>query len=107
MPKKEQKEKEIEDLPPELKKIFEIIEESGEHGVNIGVLFKKLGKDGRDTDTLLAVMDQLGDLWERGYIYQKIVEVERTEKGVSNSIRWFVTGKGESLPEGFFMPMPG
>lgn len=101
MPKKE-------DLEPELKAIFNIIEESGERGTDLRELFDKLEKDDKDRDTLIAVVTNVGELVEMGYIHRKLVEVERTERGVETCIRWFVIGKGESVKEGYPpMGIPG
>lgn len=95
------------DLNPELRAIFDIIEESGEQGTGQGELFDILGKDHTDRDTLMAVMTHLGELREMGLIHRKLVE-ERTERWVITSIRWFVVGKGESVQEGTFPPfLPG
>lgn len=91
-----------EDLEPELKAIFNIIDESGEKGINLVELFDKLEKDYRDRDTLLAVLTQLGELKEMGYIHKKLVEVKGTERWVISSIKWFVAGKGGSVKEASF-----
>ena len=99
MPKKEE-------LEPEPKAIFDIIEESGENGTDLGELFDKLGKDSRNVDTLIGVMTNLDKLAEMGFIHRKIVEEERTETGVTTAIRWFVVGKGESVKEGSFLFCP-
>jgi hypothetical protein len=100
----DEKEKERENLPPELRAIFDIIEESGEHGIDVGNIFEKLGKDGKDLETYFAVSAQILELREMGHIYKKIVKEEINEDWVANCIRWFVIGKGESLPEGSPMP---
>lgn len=98
MPKKEE-------LEPELKAIYDIIEESGEKGTDGFELFEKLGKDCRNRDTLIAVMIHIDELIEMGYIHRKYVE-KRTEKWVTTCLRWFVTGKGESVREGSFWEQP-
>ncbi|MBU7045240.1 MAG: hypothetical protein HXS54_02300 [Theionarchaea archaeon] len=97
---------EKEELDSELKAIFDIIEESGENGTDLGELFDKLEKDSRDTETLLGVMTNLDELGEMGYIHRKIVEEERTERGVTTAIKWFVVGKGDSVKEGTFLFYP-
>lgn len=91
-----------EDLDPELKAILAIIDESGEKGTDLRELFDKLEKDDRNRDTLIAVLTNLSELREMGYIHKKHVEIERTERRVTTSIKWFAAGKGESVREGSF-----
>jgi hypothetical protein len=69
-----------EDLKPELKAMFTIIDESGEKGTGIVELFDKLEKDYRDRDTLLTVLTQLGELEEKGYVHGKRFEIKGTER---------------------------
>ncbi len=97
---------EKEELDSELKALFDIIEESGENGTDLGEIFDKLEKDSRDTETLLGVMTNLDVLREMDYIHRKIVEEERTERGVTTAIKWFVVGKGDSVKEGTFLFYP-
>ena len=94
------------DLKPELKAMLDVIEESGEEGTSQGEIFDIFGKD-NTRDTLVTVMTQLGELREMGLIHRKFVEEERTERGVTMSIRWFAAGKGESVREGTFSFIPG
>ena len=44
-----------EDLEPDLNELFTIIDESGEEGIHLGNILKKLGKDGHDSDVVLAL----------------------------------------------------
>jgi hypothetical protein len=88
-----------EDLKPELKAIFTIIDESGEKGTGIVELFDKLEKNYNDTDTLLAVLTQLGELEMKGYVHGKRVEIKGTEMWAFHSMKWFAAGKGESVKE--------
>ena len=86
-----------EDLKPELKAIFTIIDESGEKGTGIVELFKKLEKDYKDTDTLSTVLRQLGELEEKGYVHGKRVEIKGTERWSFHCMKWFAAGKGRSV----------
>lgn len=96
-----------EDLEPDLNQLFTIIDESGEEGIHLGDILKKLGKDGHDSDVVLALQDDLYELSERGYIHREIIQ-KRFERGVLTEIKWFAAGKGKSVSNGVFMGMtPG
>jgi Fe2+ or Zn2+ uptake regulation protein len=88
-----------EDLTPELKAMFTIIDESGEKGTGIVELFDKLEKDYNDTDTLSTVLRQLGELEGKGYVHGKRVEIKGTERWAFHSMKWFAAGKGGSVKE--------
>ncbi len=86
-----------ETLEPNLKILYDSIEESGEEGIRLDELFDKLKINGHDVETLINIMDSLNQLGELGLAHKKIIE-SKTERGYEGEIRWFAAGKGDSIP---------
>lgn len=86
------------ELEPELKKLLDMVTERGEKGIQLDELLDNLQKNGRDYRVVLAVMNDLFQLQDLGYIHRKIIE-RKIEGGIEGEIRWFAAGKGESIKE--------
>ncbi len=85
-----------EDLSPNLKALYDCINESEEKGIGLDQIFLRIKKDPSIPEILIDVMDDLYRLGELGYIERKFIQ-KKSERMCMTEIRWFAAGKGDNI----------